>query len=339
MTNHSRFLTFLVGFGLLSAPFLFSSAAFASTYDFPLKNMKGNARVLVSVPDAQVMITGAPTASSLKITLLDAAQEEMSVQTRQDQIEVVAKEGAKEKWGPQSGAKKRVIEISGATVPVEVHLFDGSVTLLKWDKDALVQIQKGKLSAKGNGGHLTAHVQKGDISIQDHNGKINVDSYAAKVSIQELNGDLNLENFSGESQIEKVKGYLSLSLGSGLTKVSASQGTLQFENNKGVFTSQAFNGRIEGKTQEGPVTVLMANEGEVNIKSQAGKVVIKAIAGQGTLLSLVSTEGDIYLPSYLKVNRDSSGKSFRGRLRGEGQKGSVVVRSQSGPITVTEGHR
>lgn len=329
MNTQNPLLTFLVGSVLFVA-----SSAHASGYDFPVKNMKGNEKILVSVPDAQIVVIGSPGATSVKVNLLDAAQDEIQVQTRDGQIEVMAKDTSKEKWGAQASGKKRVIEISGATMPIEIHLFDGNVTLTKWDKDALVQIQKGKLISKSGTGHLTAHVQKGEAVIQDHNGKVSLDSYSAKVSVQELNGDLDLENFTGESVIEKAKGYMSLSLGSGLTKVLASGGSLQFENNKGVFTSQAFSGRIEGKTQEGPVTVQMSTEGEANIKSQAGKVTIKAVGGQGTLLSLLSTEGDIFLPAYLKVSRDNSGKSFRGRLRGDAQKGSVVVRSQTGNIVV-----
>src|SRR6185312_3160867 len=228
MNNQSPLLTFLVGSLVLSAS-VFSSSALASVYDFPVKNMKGNEKILVSVPDAQVVLMGTAGASSLKISLLDAAQDEDTVQTRDGQIEVMAKDTSKEKWGAPAATKKRLIEISGATLPLEIHLFDGSVTLVKWDKDALVQIQKGKLVSKSGTGHLTAHVQKGDVLIQDHTGKISLDSYAAKVSIQELTGDLDLENFSGESIIEKAKGYLSLNMGSGVTKVLTSQGTLQFE--------------------------------------------------------------------------------------------------------------
>jgi hypothetical protein len=333
MKNQSLLLTFLVG--LLGASLLFSSsAALAVTADFPMKNMKGNEKILISVPQAQVIVTGNPSATSLRITLLEAAADEDTVQVRDNQLEVVAKDSSKDKWGESNSSKKRVIEISGPGFPLEIHLFDGNVTLTKWTKDALVQLQKGKLVAKANTGHLTAHVQKGELDVQGHSGKMTLDSYAAKVHIQELVGDLDLENFSGESIIEKTKGYLSLSLGSGRTKVLSSGGTLQFEDNKGAFQAQAFSGRIEGKTSDGNVAIQMSAEGEINVKSQTGKVTVKAISGQGTLLSLFTSDGEIYLPSYLKVSRDNSGKSFRGRLRGDAQKGSIVVRSQAGNIIV-----
>lgn len=330
MKNQSLLLTFLVG----SLAFMTSRAALAVVTDFPLKNMKGNEKILISVPEAQVIVTGNAAATSLKISLLDAAGSEDTIQVHDNQIEVVPKDSSKDKWNESSNGKKRLIEISGATFPLEIHLFDGSVTLTKWDKETLVQLQKGKLVAKSGSGHLTAHVQKGEALIQDHNGKITLDSYAAKVNIQELAGDLDLENFSGESTVEKAKGYLSLNTGSGLTKVTGSGGTLQFENNKGTLSAQGFGGRIEGKTGEGAVSIQMSPEGEVNVKSQTGKVTVKAVSGQGTLLSLFTSEGDIYLPNYLKVSRDNSGKSFRGRLRGDAQKGSVVVRSQTGSIVI-----
>jgi hypothetical protein len=49
---------------------------------------------------------------------------------------------------------------------------------------------------------------------------------------------------------------------------------------------------------------------------------------------LFTVDGEIFVPKELKVNRLSSEKSVRGRLRGEAQRGSIVVRSQEATILV-----
>ena len=97
---------------------------------------------------------------------------------------------------------------------------------------------------------------------------------------------------------------------------------------------QAFQGRLEGQNQEGTVTIQMAMDSEVDVKAKAGKVNITPPAASGASVNLFTVDGEIFVPKELKVNRLSSEKSVRGRLRGEAQRGSIVVRSQEATILV-----
>lgn len=324
MENRVALLTFLVGiFGM-------TQFVFAAGYDLPIK---GTEKIVIQASEAHVIVTSSAQAN-LRINMPDQEANNMAVMTSDQTIFIQSKTPTtKEGFGKTSG-KRNVIEIQGPSVPLEIHLMDGQVTLNKWMKETLVHLQRGKVSSKDGLARLVAHVQKGDVTVAGHQGRVEVDVYQGNALIRDLGGELDLQNFSGDSTVEKSKGFLSFVTGGGTTKVSSSSGTLQFEAVKGTWISQGFQGRVEGVNKEANVSIQMSSESDVSIKSQAGRVTVKAAPGVGALLNLSAVEGEISVPSYLKVARDASGKSLRGRLRGDQPKGSITVRSQEGSIAI-----
>jgi len=299
--------------------------------------VKGNEKILISVPEAVIHVQGTSQGSSaktLKINLNEGASEDYMIRMEGSVIRIEPKEASQNGFLVKPAAKKRSIEISGPSVQLEIHAFEGQIQLAKWSKEALLHLQKGRILSREGAATLIAHSQSGEIQILDHQGRVEVDAYRSAVIVKNLNGDADLENFSGETNVDKTRGFLSLNQGQGNTKITASSGTLQFEVSKGILNVQSFQGRVEGQTQEGPVNVSMASEGEVNIRSQNGRVTVHTPADSGAFLNLTSVEGDIQVPNYLRVVREGSQKALKGRLKGSTQKGSVVVRSQEGAIVI-----
>lgn len=309
--------------------FIVTSQAQAIVSDFPLR---GNERILISVPEAVLSVQTNPAMKTMRISMVDGAQEDYQVTFTDGVIDIRSKEASsKENFGRWM-AKKRIIEIQGPSLPLEVHLFDGQVNLQKWSKETLLHVQKGRVVVKDSLGTTKIHSQSGEIQVLDHQGRVEVDTYKANVLVRGLLGDADLENFLGETTVEKGKGFISVNQGQGSAKILSSSGTLQFELVKGILNSQNFSGRVEGQTQEGPVNIQLANDGEVNVRSQSGRVTIQSSASSGAALNLTTIDGDIIGPNYLKVGRDGFQKTLRGRLKGDNQKGSIVVRSQDGAI-------
>lgn len=315
---------------LVITQLLFLSTAHAVVQEYQIK---GNEKLLISIPEAVINVQGT-SAKTLRLNLNDGASEDYALRTEGTTIRIEPKEASQNGFLVKAPPKKRVIEISGASIPLEIHAFDGQVQINKWSKEALLHLQKGRLVSRDGAATVIAHSQNGDIQVLDHQGKVDIDAYKSTVTVRNLNGDASIENFSGETLIDKTKGFISLNQGQGNTKITASNGTLQFELTKGILNVQAFQGRVEGQTQEGPVNVSMASEGEVNIRSQNGRVTIHTPANSGAFLNLTSVEGDIQVPNYLRVSRDGSQKTLKGRLKGDTRKGSVVVRSQEGAIII-----
>lgn len=306
-------------------------SAAAAVVEIPFK---GNDKILISVPEATVVVQSAP-AKALTLRLSERAAEEYSLNTVSGQIRIEPKEPlSKEKFARPISGNKRTIEIQGPSLPLEVHLLEGQIQLSKWSREALLHVQKGRIVSREGSGSLSVHSQTGEIQISDHQGPVNVDTYKASLAIRNLTGDADVENFAGETLLDKARGFLSLSQGPGNGKVLGSGGTLQFEVTKGLLNVQAFQGRVEGQTQEGPINLTLAPEGEVNIRSQSARVSVQAPPQSGASLNLTSAEGEIVAPNYLRVNRDGSQKTLRGRLKGESMKGSVVIRSQEGSIVI-----
>jgi DUF4097 and DUF4098 domain-containing protein YvlB len=306
----------------------------AATYDIPLKGLETGAKILVNVNDAQINVVHSANSKSLQISLFEAANEDYMVQSNSGLIEVRSRSSDREQFGMKPTVKKRIIEIRGPSMALEIHAFEGSIQLSGWDKEAVLHLQKGKIAAKNGKGSLALHSQTGEISVLDHQGRVEIDTYKSNITLKNLTGDADLENFSGETIIEKASGGLNLRQGQGSAKVIAGNGALQFDLVRGSLSAQKFQGRIEGVTLDGPVSVTMAADNDVNVRAQTAKVTVQSPANSGAALNLSTMEGDLNLPQSLKASRDGAKKTYRGRLKGADQKGSITVRSQEGLILI-----
>ncbi|HWU43960.1 MAG TPA: hypothetical protein VN132_11000 [Bdellovibrio sp.] len=316
---------------------LLIQSSMAASFAVPVQ--EGDRLVLKGL-DAQVQLVGIPGGNGLKVSGIEENSSEGAyVVSKKDHIiEIRMNEyDGKKAWMnilPKASSQMRKIEISGVSVPADIHLRGGSVVAQKWSKDLKVSLTHGRVSSTDGSGFLRAYVQKGDISIQDHTGRVNADTYAGSMSLKNIQGDVDASLFTGPLLAEKVRGFCALNSQIGPAKVLQGTGTLQFENGKGGFNISGFQGRIDGQNQEGSVSLQMALDSEVDIKSKAGRIQVQAPPSSGASVNLLTIDGDIFVPNELRVNKLSSEKSVRGRLRGEGQRGSIFVRSQDGSIVV-----
>jgi hypothetical protein len=316
---------------------LFVQPLFAATIEAPVQE---GTRLVLKGFEAQVQLNAVPGATSVKISGVDESGYEGSyVVTKKDNtIEVNMVEfGSKKTWMnalPKANSQLKKIEISGASIPVEIQLKGGSVIAQKWSKDLKVSMTSGRTVTSNGTGSLQLYVQKGEISVTDHVGRVNADGYSGTMKLTNIQGDIDASMFSGQLNIEKVRGFLSLSTQQATGKVNQGSGTIQFENGKGSLSLQGFQGRLEGQNQDGTVSINMAMDSEVDVKSKAGRINITPPAASGASVNLYTVDGEIFVPNELKVNKLSSEKSVRGRLRGTTQRGSISVRSQEATILV-----
>ena len=311
--------------------------AFAAAFLAPAQ--EGDHLVIKGL-DAQIQLIAVPGSNALKVSgIEETAGEGAYVVTKKNNIiEIKMNEyDGKHAWMnilAKPAGHMRKIEISGLALPTEVQLHGGGVTAQKWSKDLKVSMTQGHIVSNGGNGSIDTYVQKGDILILDHTGKINADVYAGNLTIKNAQGDIDASLFTGPLLIEKSHGFCTVQSQIGPAKIAQGTGTLQIENGKGTFAVESYAGRIDGQNQDGTISVKMVLDSEVDIKSKAGKVQVQAAPSSGASVNLLTVEGDIFVPAELKVNKISSEKSVRGRLRGEGQRGSIFVRSQDGTIVV-----
>ncbi len=324
-------------FGAFLSVFAISGSVWAGTFEVSVQ--EGD-RLFVKGLSAQVQFIAQPGAKTLKVSgVEDSSTTGVYTLKKKDRtIEIRMNDFDSKKDWKESVAKAssymRKIEIMGPPMPVDLHLRDGSVTLQKWTKEANISLINGRVLSQNGSGPLQISLQKGDISVSDHNGKVSTDGYSGNSTIKNIQGDIEAQLFSGNLSVDKARGALILNAQQSSSKVTQSSGSIQFENGKGSLSIQGYQGRIEGQTGEGALTVNFLPESELNIKSKSGRVSIQAPANSGASVNLLTIDGDIFAPKELSVNRLSSEKSVRGRLRGEAQKASIIVRSQEGSIVI-----
>jgi DUF4097 and DUF4098 domain-containing protein YvlB len=310
-----------------------SSLSFAGVVEVPLEGLQ---RLVLKGWDAQVTFTGTPS-KNLRISGVDDVLTPglYIVEKKGGVLEVHMNEWtSKVDWKEQALKKQRkVLEISGGALPIDVYLKEGVVQLTRWSKEARVTMAQGKVASADAQGPLDINLHNGDINIQQHSGKLKVEQYQGNITIRQFQGDLDLVAFGSPVLIEKSKGLMNLNTQNSPTRVVQSSGTLQLENGRGVINIQQFQGRLEGSTQEGSITATVQADSEVHLRSQSGRVQLQLPPASGAALNLLSQEGDIYVPNG-KVNRSATERSFRGRLSGDTQKVSVTVRTQEAPIVI-----
>ncbi|MGZ3804002.1 MAG: DUF4097 family beta strand repeat-containing protein [Pseudobdellovibrionaceae bacterium] len=296
-------------------------------------------RVVIIGLEAHVQLSGQAQAQKLHISGVDETNEpgQFAVERKERVLFIRMQEYSDKKGWKEALAKpskKKVLELTGASVPVEIQLREGQVFSQKWSKELKVSLIKGRVSSLGGSASLSVQLQNGEVHVQDQTSKLMADLYKGKLTVHNLQGDLDASVFSGAMNIEKSKGVLSINTAQSLAKVLQSSGTLQFENGRGNVVAQQFLGRVDGQTGEGAVSLGILPDTDVHVKSTSGRVSVQTAAGSGAYLNLLSAEGEITVPNELKVNRSATEKSVRGRLRGGEQKGSIVIRSQEGNIVV-----
>lgn len=320
---------------IILAQFLFQPVM-AATFDI---NISEGDRLVLKGLEAQVQLVAQPGAA-LRISGVDqsGAEGTFTLEKKDNVIEVRMNEySGKRNWlNTLSKAVTQVkkIEIAGPAIPAEIQLRGGSVVAQKWSKDIKVSLTQGRVALLNGGGAGKVYVQKGEISISDHTGKVQADSYSGSVTIKGVQGDVEVSLFAGQLNVERVRGFLTLAAQQSSAKVNQGNGTIQFETGRGSLNIQGFQGRIEGQNQEGAVTVGMTLDSEVDVRSKSGRVAIQTPPGSGISLNLMSVEGEIIVPSPLRVTKLSAERSVRGRLRGDAARGSIFVRSQDGTISV-----
>lgn len=286
--------------------------------------------------DLQVTFTKG-AGSSLRVTGVDNTSQAGAYRAERKghQIFIIMNEyDSKRDWKSilaQKSLKRKVIDIRGPSVPVEVHAREGQISFNQWQNKAEVHLVQGKINANQSR-DLTFTMQKGEVNLSDMQGSLKARATQGQMTFKNMTADGEVHLQSGQMVLEKAKGNWSINTQNAAVKVLQSQGVLEVENQKGLWTVSKFKGRVDGQLRDGNINISVLEDSDVNLKSAGGKMQIQVPQGAGSYLNLLSAEGDLFLPGDLKANRGGSEKSYRGRLRGDSQKVSVTARSQEGLI-------
>jgi DUF4097 and DUF4098 domain-containing protein YvlB len=299
-------------------------------FDGDVKIMHGKAAQVV----VKVRLETSESANSAIRKSLD--EWNFSMQRGETGIEIsVQSPHTKEVWREilkSGGAPKYHLEVTAPSMPLELVWRNGNVTLDNWSAKGQVSIQQGQVTALGGSGDLRAVGQEANITVRNRAGKVDAESYSGKVLVDSVKGSVEAESFTGEATVQRSEGQIAVRGFKAPLTVTGGKGRIDFETVRGPVKVNNFGGDLRGTTDEAPVTAKLAGAENVRITSGAGSVTLDLV-NSGASVSATSTEGSITGPPHLRADQMAGQKVMRGRLKGAVD-GSVVVRSQSGPIRI-----
>lgn len=226
------------------------------------------------------------------------------------------------------------IQVSGFSVPTEVYWSKGEVSARGWKNSVAVTLNTGDVEFSKMEGEVKAFVQSGNVKIADQKGNVFVNTYDGKVAVKEIDGGAEIENFSGTTSVDKVQGNVRLSSYNGRSKINDIKGGLNFDMKVGVLEVDDLDGSLRGENGDGTVRAKVVGTPDVRVRSVAGSVSLKVPRKYSAHVNVGSSEGELRIPSHIRVQRGDNMKWAVGRLQGGEREGQIFARSQSGNIVL-----
>ena len=223
-----------------------------------------------------------------------------------------------------------------AVVPVEIAFHDGAFLSEGWRGPATVSMISGKITSTDSEGELKIQLQKGEMKVLSHHGSVEIDSFAGKLSASDIEGDLKLANFTGESSLKNVTGAIQLRTHGGATTLASCSGSVDFDLGRGALKADASEGPLRGQTDHAPVVAQIEGEADVDVNSNQGIVSLRMPQDSGANVSLQTETGYISAPDSIHPGSTATSKTAIGRLKGDGPRGLVAVRTKSAPIRLRQ---
>jgi hypothetical protein len=224
------------------------------------------------------------------------------------------------------------VELEAVGGAMDIFSRELKISSSRWNGRLKIVANLVKGSIEKLAGEVNVSATKQELFIDGLMGQLASEGQAVKNTVKSSAFDGEISFLNGEWICEKSKGNLRVSSFSGSLKTNACGGSWFIDNLKGNSSLVLWDGRVEAVSTEGHFAVQVANEADVQIKTQSGRVTLTPAAGAASLLNLLTMNGELVPPAYLKVAREGDKRILRGRTKGLVDKGSFTVRSQDGAI-------
>ncbi|MGE0764210.1 MAG: hypothetical protein AB7N80_13090 [Bdellovibrionales bacterium] len=242
---------------------------------------------------------------------------------------------AREVWRQvlvSGGAPKFHLDITAPAIPVEMAWRSGKVNVDNWNASLRMTLQEGAVAVNGGTGDAKVVGQDVEIRIKNRIGRVVAESYNGKIHLDNIKGNIDIENFTGDTIVSQSEGNVDFRTFKSPLNLVGGKGRLDFSTVRGPIKLANFSGDLKGMSDEAPITAKISNASEVRITTQSGPVALD-LPNSSASVTAASVEGGISGPSHMKADQLAGQRVMRGRLRGSVE-GSVVVRTQSGPIRI-----
>lgn len=222
--------------------------------------------------------------------------------------------------------------VAPPTVPVEVFLKSGNVSVRNWNANVTVVSQKGNIVVDKVKGSVVVRSQEGKVVVKEVAKNLGVDNFKSKLVLSNVVGKLTLKTFTGGAKVSKVKGGLVVSAQKAIVAVSQTAGAAHLKLGEGSIKLRGHKGSVSGSSGSGGIYArLQGSSPQVSLSSDGGSLQVNVPRGSGARVSM-SSRGYLKGPSSLYKGKSGELKSLRGSIGGGG--GRIQLNSQSGTVAL-----
>ena len=225
------------------------------------------------------------------------------------------------------------LEVLMPAIPAHIFVHTGKIHANQLKSAFEFTLQKGQVRLNQGKGSVKGFIQSGDVVLENHQGNVRLEAYQANTTVSQLKGDLTLDNFVGKIKIDQIDGtVVKLKSFKGRVLANNIKSRVEFNLLRTPLNLTGLKGDLRGQSEQGRIAVKTVGETNIRIRTVDAPVQIQAMKS-GARVNLGSEKGQIYAPSYLRLNNYGGLKVKTGRLRGS-QLGHIFVRTTNGNIRI-----
>ena len=222
----------------------------------------------------------------------------------------------------------------------------GKISIATSSGDIDVDQLTGEMDIESTSGEITLKNLAGGTKIKSSSGGIESEVITGNTWLETTSGDVTVQRIDGDVRAESSSGNIRILAGGGARTVGTTSGEIRLEDTAGAWEARSSSGDVSIRAQEGSGSITTTSgdidlelgklTGSLDIDSSSGWAKIRISADNAFDFRADTSSGDIGTFFDDDLNFSRKGDSARGTYGDNKAGSSIVVRTTSGDVQVTE---
>ncbi len=238
-------------------------------------------------------------------------------------------------------------DVKVSAVSTDVSGLTGAIDIATISGDINIGELTGELDIGSSSGDITVKQLTGTTKIKSISGNIKSDTVQGNTQLGTTSGDITVQCIDGIVKAESSSGSIKILAGDGDRTVNTISGDIRMEGVAGSWETHTTSGEVWIKAQEGSGSI-STTSGDINLKlgKLAGTLSVGSSSGTAKIqlspdnmfeFKADTSSGDIETFFDDELSFSKKGNSAHGTHGDSSGANSIVVKTTSGDVQVTEG--